>query len=81
MTKAEMAKKFERRIPPDSIRDRYQGCLLGGAVGDALGAPVEFMHRAEILREFGPQGIVDMAPAYGKLGGDYRRHPDDAIYG
>lgn len=68
MTKAEMAKKFERRIPPVSIRDRYQGCLLGGVVGDALGAPVEFMHQAEILREFGPQGIVDMAPAYGKLG-------------
>lgn len=68
MTKAEMAKKFERRIPPAAIRDRYQGCLLGGAVGDALGAPVEFMRRAEILRVFGPNGIGDLAPAYGKLG-------------
>ena len=59
---------FQRRIPPARIRDRYQGCLLGGAVGDALGAPVEFLSRSEILRQFGPQGITDFAPAYGKLG-------------
>lgn len=51
-----------------STRDRFRGCLLGGAVGDALGAPVEFMRRAEILRQFGPQGITDYAPAYGGLG-------------
>ena len=24
-------------------RSRYQGCLLAGAVGDALGAPIEMM--------------------------------------
>ena len=59
---------FQRLIPPDSIRSRYQGCLLGGAVGDALGAPVEFLSRTEILGRFGTQGIVDFAPAYGKLG-------------
>lgn len=68
MTKAEMATKFERRISPDAIRDRYQGCLLGGAVGDALGAPLEFMRRSEILQAFGPKGITDLVPAYGKLG-------------
>ena len=59
---------FQRLIPPDAIRDRYQGCLLGGAVGDALGAPVEFLRRTEILKRFGPRGIVDLAPAYGKVG-------------
>ena len=59
---------FQRLIPPDAIRDRYQGCLLGGAVGDALGAPVEFLPRTDILARFGPQGIVDFAPAYGKVG-------------
>jgi hypothetical protein len=37
-------------------------------VGDALGAPVEFMSRAAILRQFGPDGITDYAPAYGGLG-------------
>jgi len=59
---------FKRRIPPDSTRDSYQGCLLGGAVGDAMGAPVEFLSRAEILRKFGQRGLTEMVPAYGKLG-------------
>lgn len=35
------------------------GCLLGGAVGDALGSPVEFMRLLEIHREFGPRGILN----------------------
>ena len=49
-------------------RDRFLGCLLGGAVGDALGAAVEFESRAEILETFGPDGITDYAPIYGGLG-------------
>jgi ADP-ribosyl-[dinitrogen reductase] hydrolase len=44
------------------------GCMLGGAVGDALGAPVEFMSLAEIGREFGLGGICDYASDYGQLG-------------
>ena len=51
-----------------SLRQRSLGCLLGGAVGDALGAPVEFLRRSEILSRFGPQGIRRYAPAYGRLG-------------
>lgn len=50
------------------LRDRFRGCLLGGAVGDALGAPVEFMRRREILVRFGSQGIQEYIPAYGRLG-------------
>lgn len=42
-------------------RERFEGCLLGGAVGDALGAPVEFMRRDEILRRFGPDGTERLA--------------------
>ena len=30
--------------------EHYEGCLLGGAVGDALGASVEFMSFFEIKR-------------------------------
>ena len=48
--------------------DRFRGCLLGGAVGDALGAPVEFTDRPAILKRFGPDGIKDYVPAYGKIG-------------
>jgi ADP-ribosylglycohydrolase len=52
---------------PD-LRARIRGCLLGGAVGDALGAPVEFMGLAEIRARFGADGIRDFAPAYGRIG-------------
>ena len=47
-----------------SMQGRYRGCLVGGAVGDALGAPVEFLSLPEIIRQFGPAGIRDFAPAY-----------------
>ncbi len=33
-------------------------CLLGGAIGDALGAPVEFSSLADIRRQFGPAGVT-----------------------
>jgi ADP-ribosyl-[dinitrogen reductase] hydrolase len=38
------------------LLSRFRGCLLAGAVGDALGAPVEFSSLAEIQGEFGPRG-------------------------
>jgi len=47
---------------------RYHGCLLAGAAGDALGAPVEFLDRAAITARFGEGGIRDLAPAYGRTG-------------
>lgn len=47
---------------------RIAGCLLGGAVGDALGAPVEFLSLSEIRRTYGARGILEFAPAYGRLG-------------
>ncbi|ODU43378.1 ADP-ribosylglycohydrolase family protein [uncultured Aquimonas sp.] len=47
---------------------RYQGCLIGGAIGDALGAPIEFLSLAQIQTQFGPAGVRDFAPAYGRRG-------------
>src|SRR5579883_1882250 len=49
-------------------RDRFLGCLLGGAVGDALGAPVEFWSLAEIRGRLGPAGVTEYLPAYGRRG-------------
>lgn len=51
-----------------STLDRVRGCLLGGAVGDALGAPVEFMSIEEIRQQYGDAGIQEYAPAYGRIG-------------
>jgi ADP-ribosylglycohydrolase len=44
----------------DSITrtSRIRGCLLGGAVGDALGAPVEFMPLAAIREAYGAHGVT-----------------------
>jgi ADP-ribosylglycohydrolase len=52
---------------PD-VRARIRGCLIGGAVGDALGAPVEFDSIERIRRRFGSQGITDYEMAYGRRG-------------
>lgn len=41
---------------------KSRGCLLGGAAGDALGAPVEFLSLEEIRERFGADGIEDYAP-------------------
>ena len=45
--------------------DRVLGCLLGGAVGDALGYGVEFSSLRTIRKRFGPAGIQEpvLSPA------------------
>lgn len=43
--------------------DHIAGCLLGGAAGDALGAPVEFERLPQIRKKYGPDGITDMREA------------------
>ena len=45
-------------MPPSSptLDTRFTGCLLGGAIGDALGAPVEFLPLTDILRLYGKLG-------------------------
>lgn len=41
-------------------QDAFRGCLLGGALGDALGYTVEFMRLKEIKRKYGPNGIQEL---------------------
>lgn len=43
-------------------RERIRGCLLGGAIGDALGAPVEFWSREQIEQAVGPLGVREYLP-------------------
>jgi ADP-ribosylglycohydrolase len=39
---------------------RIRGCLLGGALGDALGRPVEFLSLTSIRSRYGAAGIQDL---------------------
>jgi ADP-ribosylglycohydrolase len=48
--------------------DRFLGCVLAGAVGDALGAPIEFLTIESIRQRFGQQGLTDYAVEYGGRG-------------
>jgi len=48
--------------------EHFAGCLLGGAVGDALGAAVEFDSIGAIRRQYGENGIENYAPCYGRKG-------------
>ncbi|HEX4886086.1 MAG TPA: ADP-ribosylglycohydrolase family protein, partial [Casimicrobiaceae bacterium] len=65
---ATAAEKSFRTAPADPLRRRFRGCLLGGAIGDALGAPIEFMSLDEIRARFGPAGIVDYTTAFDRQG-------------
>ena len=48
------------------LRDRFVGCLLGGAIGDALGAGIEFDSLADIRRRHGV--VRDYVPIYAGAG-------------
>ncbi len=53
-------KNFETN---SSLKAQYlnqiKGSMIGGAVGDALGYAVEFLHRSEIFKIYGPNGITE----------------------
>jgi ADP-ribosylglycohydrolase/protein-tyrosine phosphatase len=57
----------QTKKPPTRL-SRTIGCVLGGAVGDAFGAPVEFLSLHDIKRRFGKIGITEYAEAYGRKG-------------
>lgn len=48
-----------------TLGDRVRGCLLGGHLGDALGAGVEFDSLAGIRQRFGPAGVNGLNASYG----------------
>lgn len=56
------------RAQQQDYRSRVRGCLLGGAIGDALGAGIEFESLDRIRAAHGPQGVTGYVPAYGARG-------------
>jgi ADP-ribosylglycohydrolase len=57
----------QRFIEDDETRSKVLGNLMGGAVGDAFGYPVEFLSMAGIRSTHGPDGLT--APVFSKSGG------------
>jgi ADP-ribosyl-[dinitrogen reductase] hydrolase len=43
----------------NQVISKYKGCVVGGAVGDALGAPAEFLSPADIKLKYSV--LKDMA--------------------
>lgn len=48
--------------------ENFTGCLLGGAVGDALGAPTEFLSLNQILSKYGPGGVTEYVEFPDRIG-------------
>ncbi|MBI5299652.1 MAG: ADP-ribosylglycohydrolase family protein, partial [Deltaproteobacteria bacterium] len=46
-------------IPPLSFEERVKGSVIGGAIGDALGHPTEFLNLEQIRERYGAQGVRD----------------------
>lgn len=42
----------------ERLTDKIRGCLVGGAIGDALGYSVEFITYPSIIRQYGSDGIT-----------------------
>ncbi|MDR1701442.1 MAG: ADP-ribosylglycohydrolase family protein [Sporomusaceae bacterium] len=41
-------------------KEYFRGCLLGGAIGDAMGYPIEFMKIEEIRNKYGKLGLTEI---------------------
>ncbi len=49
-----------------NLIEKYQGCLIGGAIGDALGYAVEFSSESSIFSRYGKSGITEYELQNGK---------------
>ena len=57
----------KRAALPDEPAERIRASLFGGAIGDALGAEIEFWSLPQILERF-PNGVGEILPHDGRLG-------------
>lgn len=53
------------KLPAKKDLDKFRGCLVGGAAGDALGYAVEFLSESFIRSRFGPEGIREYRLTHG----------------
>lgn len=59
----------------DNIQDKCRGSLIGGAIGDAFGYPVEFVNSFEgIQAKYGEEGITEYDKSYPWLDDSLRHY-------
>ena len=52
-------------ITMENLRDKCRGSLIGGAIGDAFGYPVEFVGSFDEIRaRYGDNGITEYDMSY-----------------
>ena len=52
----------DKQIGYERYLDKVRGCMVGGAVGDALGNPIEFCSENEIFSKYGQNGLTEYVP-------------------
>ncbi len=65
-------------VPKNQLADKFAGCILGGAIGDALGSPTEGRTPDEIKARFGGR-IEDFAPPFDPARPDGRHKGDGHV--
>ncbi|MDR7300929.1 type VII secretion system-associated protein [Haloactinomyces albus] len=71
--------RLAAEVPLDiSPRERLAGCLLGGATGDALGAPWILADLDRVQRDQ-PHGVRELATAFGRRGA-VTAHTQQAVF-
>jgi len=58
-------------------QSQIQGCVLGAAIGDAMGCPVEFLSLEQIHQQYGADGITDYVLFKNKDDLRYAPYTDD----
>lgn len=59
----------------EQLQDKCRGSLVGGAVGDAFGYPVEFVYSFEEIRaKYGEEGVTEYNKSYPWLDEHHLRH-------
>lgn len=53
----------------NDTKNKYYSCLLGGAIADSLGSPIEFLSFEDIKKKYGNDGVTKYESAYGVVGG------------
>ena len=59
-------RRYQNIIYPNHNEDKYVGCMIGAAIGDALGTPIKGLMPDERREKFGKKGITDFVITDGK---------------